>query len=467
MGDAGGGGHKKIEKQQTLIKQIAQRLGVDRAVAYTSSARLFQAAGGVVSMLLVATCLTGVEQGFYYTFASILAVQVFFELGLGSIITQFVAHEMAHLTRRGDALCGEERYRSRLASLLRFFLKWYSILAAGLLVVLYGVGTVFFGHFYDAAEPVAWRGPWLLLVTGTTMNFLLAPVSAFLEGLGKVKEIAFVRLLQQLSIMLLSWIGLLVGLRLYAASYGAIVGAAIFAVYVRRKFYPLLRGIFRTPVFEKISYRTEIFPYQWRIGVSWISGYFIFQLFNPVLFATEGAVAAGQMGMTLAGLNAIQNFALSWITTKVPTMSGLIARGAYPALDALFGRTFKQSMAITVAALIGFIAAVFALRLSRLELGGQVIGDRFLPFLPMLLMAASVAMNQYVFATATYLRCHKREPYMWQSLSTGLACVLSTLVLGRLYGMMGIVAGYAVLTVGSLIWCRAIFVNKKRLWHGE
>ena len=36
-------------------------------------------------------------------------------------------------------------------------------------------------------------------------------------------------------------------------------------------------------------------------------GYFIFQLFNPVLFATEGAVVAGQMGMTLAALNGIKH----------------------------------------------------------------------------------------------------------------------------------------------------------------
>ncbi len=448
-----------------MLKKIANKLGVDRAIAYTSAARIFGAAGGVVSVLLVATCLTGVEQGFYYTFTSILAIQIFFELGLGGIITQFVAHEKAHLTEVGDRLEGEEKYRSRLASLLRFCLKWYSILAAGLFIVLFVAGVVFFGYFYDATEPVAWRGPWLLLVLGTTINFLIAPVSAFLEGLGKVKEIAFVRLLQQLSTMLLLWIGLLSGMKLYAASYVAIVSAAIFMVYTRRKFYPLLRGILGTQMVEKIGYRTEIFPLQWRIAVSWISGYFIYQLFNPVLFATEGAVVAGQMGMTLAGLTAIQNFTLSWISTKVPAMSGLIAQKNYTALDALFGRTLKQSMAINIGALICFIATVEGLRYFDVTLGGKVLGDRFLSLLPMVLMAITIVYNQYVASIATYLRCHKQEPLMWLSISTGTACVVSILVFGNLYGIMGIVTGYTLLMTASLIWCRAIYVKKKKTWH--
>lgn len=448
-----------------MIKRLAHKLGMDKAIAYTSAARLIQAAGGVLSILLVATCLSGVEQGFYYTFASILAIQVFFELGLTGIVTQFVAHEKAHLTERDNVLEGEERYRSRLAYLLRFCLKWYSILASVLFVVIFTVGVVFFTHFYEMTEPVIWRGPWALLVLGTTMNFLVAPVSAFLEGLGKVKEIALVRLIQQTTMMTLLCTGLLAGFKLYASSYIAVVGAGIFWIYVGRKFYPLLREIYRTEVSEKVSFRMEIFPYQWRIALSWISGYFIFQLFNPVLFATEGAAVAGQMGMTLAGLNAIQIFAMSWITTKIPTLSGMIARKDYPALDTLFGRTLGQSIGICVFGLTCFLAAIFWLRYFHVVIGGQFLGERFLPYLPMVLMSVTILLNQYVFATATYLRCHKQEPFMWQSVSIGAGCMLSTLILGHLYGMMGIVIGYTVLTVAGFFWARAIYFNKKKLWH--
>lgn len=447
------------------LKRLTQKLGMDKAIAYTSAARLIQAVGGVVSIVLISTCLTGVEQGFYYTFTSILAIQVFFELGLAGIITQFVAHEKAHLAEHDNALQGEERYRSRLAYLLRFCLKWYSILAGGLFVLLLAAGVIFFTHFHESAEPVSWRGPWMLLVFGTTVNFLIAPISAFLEGLGKVREIAFVRLIQQVVQMSLLYAGLLGGLKLYASSYVAIVGAVIFLSYAYHKFYPLLRNLYRVRVTEKISYRTEIFPYQWRIALSWISGYFIFQLFNPVLFATEGAVVAGQMGMTLAGLNAVLTFALSWITTKIPTMSEMIARGDFVALDTLFGRTIRQSLAVSVFGVACFAVVVFALRHFHVVLDGQVMGERFLPMLPMALMSMTIVLNVGVSAWATYLRCHKQEPFMIQSVVIGAFCMISTLVLGKLHGMMGVVVGYAAITIVSFVWGYAIYANKKKLWH--
>lgn len=36
----------------------------------------------------------------------------------------------------------------------------------------------------------------------------------------------------------------------------------------------------------RVSWKTEIWPLQWRIALSWLSGYFIFQLFTPILFIT-------------------------------------------------------------------------------------------------------------------------------------------------------------------------------------
>jgi O-antigen/teichoic acid export membrane protein len=59
--------------------------------------RVIQGGGGLISIFFIASYLTKQEQGYYYTFGSILAIQVFFELGLSGIITQFVAHEFASL----------------------------------------------------------------------------------------------------------------------------------------------------------------------------------------------------------------------------------------------------------------------------------------------------------------------------------------------------------------------------------
>lgn len=55
------------------IRKIAQKMGVDKAIAYSSGARVVQAVAGVGSIFFIGTFLTDVEQGYYFTFTSILA----------------------------------------------------------------------------------------------------------------------------------------------------------------------------------------------------------------------------------------------------------------------------------------------------------------------------------------------------------------------------------------------------------
>ena len=90
----------KTEKyfNKNLIKLfILEKLGIDKAIIFTSSSSILNAFGSVFSVFLVVKFMTNLEQGYYYTFGSIVAIQIFFELGLNTIITQYAAHENAHL----------------------------------------------------------------------------------------------------------------------------------------------------------------------------------------------------------------------------------------------------------------------------------------------------------------------------------------------------------------------------------
>ena len=68
--------------------------GIDGAIFYTSSSQIISAIGGLITVFLIASFMTPATQGFYYTFVSVLAIQTFFELGLGGIINQYTAHEI-------------------------------------------------------------------------------------------------------------------------------------------------------------------------------------------------------------------------------------------------------------------------------------------------------------------------------------------------------------------------------------
>lgn len=449
------------------IKKTAFRFGIDRAILYTSSARIIQGLGSVISVLLVVKYLTSIEQGFYYTFGSIVALQIFFELGLNGIITQYVAHEASNLQWKNDTtLSGEYKYMSRLSSLLHFSAKWYLFFAIILLISLITVGFIFFKRYDSTNGLVIWATPWIILAVGTGINLLIAPIVAFLEGLGKVKEIARIRLIQQIVILAIVWGGLIFGAKLFVPGIGSLAGAIILiSLLIFSKYIKVLKNIWEIKIVEKIIYQKEIFPYQWKIALSWISGYFIFQLFNPVLFATEGAVVAGQMGMTLAVLNGILSLSLAWITTKVPLFSGLIAQKNYSQLDKIFNKTLKQSVLINFSALVFMALTIFLIRFFNIGLSGKPLGNRFLNYIPLIFMMIPVFLNQYVTAWATYLRCHKKEPLLINSVVGGILCLFSTVLLGKYFGVNGVTSGYCLISLLMFPWTYYIFKTKKSKWH--
>lgn len=454
----------------SIIINIAHKIGIDKSIAYTSSSSIIAAFAGLVSIYFIGSYLTGEEQGYYFTFGSILAIQTFFDMGLTGIMTQYVAHEHAHLqwSENGISLIGDARYKSRLSYLLHFCIKWYAIISVMLLITLIIVGNIFFMK-YSKTQDISWRLPWLLICIGTSLNLFLAPLMAYLQGLGKVKEVARVMFYRQLVIPIFTWGSFIIGLKLYVVGIASITTAALFILFIiLSDFRPILVSILREKITEKVDYMKEIFPYQWKIALSWISGFFIFQLFNPVLFATEGAKVAGQMGMTMQVLNAISGLSMNWINTKIPLFSRLVELKDYLKLDKIFNKTVYQESSICLILLIIYYFGVALLRHFNIRFSGQLIGERFLDYLPMLLMSIPIYTNQFVFSVATYLRCHKKEPFLVNSIVMGILIMISTLLLGDNYGLYGICLGYSFLTVIiGLPWGIYIFKTKRKEWHGK
>lgn len=452
-----------------LIKKVLSKIGIDKAIAFTVLSRVIQAVGGIITLLFVAKSLTKVEQGYYYTFGSILAIQIFFELGLSNIITQFVAHENAHLVWSNKIrFSGSDESSSRLASLLRFTVKWFVVISVILFFCLLIAGYVFFSEYGKDDVDVNWYIPWVILSVTTSLSLMVSPILAFFEGLGRVKEVAKIRMTQQSAQLTFVLIFFSLGLKLFSSPLAAILSFSIVPLWIliseKKK---ILIFIWNKLDKWHVNYRKEIFPFQWKIALSWISGYFIFQLFNPVLFATEGAIIAGQMGMTLTVLNSIMALAFSWMTTKVPVFSRLIAQKDYTQLDILFNKTLMQSALLNALALVVLFGAIYALRYFDIKIGSNKFGDSFLSYLPMFFMMITIFLNHFVASWATYLRCHKKEPMLMQSVTIGILCSISTFTLGNYFGVIGITLGYLALTVMGFIWTYFIFLTKKKEWHNE
>lgn len=436
-------------------------VGVNRAIIYTVGARLIQGCGGIFTLFFISKYLSVNQQGYYYTFGSILALQLFFEMGLSGILSQFTAHEAVHLRWNSYRFEGSEFHLKRLSSLIRFSLKWFGVAALFLFIFLLISGFLFFDT-YSAASGVDWKYPWILLVSTTALNLFVTPLLSYLEGLGRVKDVARMRLIQQCVSIVCVWLALIGGGGLFAAGIASLVTILVALVWLlSSNQYRILKSVWEN--FDKhvvVSWKKEIFPYQWKIAVSWMSGYLSFSAFNPIIFATEGVKMAGQMGMTMTVLSGIMSLSLSWITTQVPQLSGYIALKEFSKSDNLFFKTFKQGSLICAISSLLFIGGLEFICEQHLE-----VTNRFLPIAFVIILTCINFINVVVTFLATYLRCFKKEPFLYMSLAMGISITISSIFLGDQFGIWGIISGYCGLSLLMYLpWAITIFITKKHEW---
>lgn len=439
-------------------------MGVDRAVAYTLASRGWGLLSGLITLLLVARNLTSAEQGYYYTFASLLAMQILFELGMSVVVMQFSSHEMAHLSwSEKGILNGEANSLSRLRSLVMLVSKWYGIIAILIIVIVTPVGWIMFSNSHSDIG-VSWHLPWLCLICAAATNIFFMPFLALLEGCGRVTEVARLRMIQNIIGSLLAWGVLISGGGLWAMpvmNIGFGITVIVWLWKTKKLFFMNLLEV--NVLQEKVNWKTEIWPFQWRIALSWLSGFFIFQLFTPVLFAYRGAVEAGQMGMSISISNALMGIAIAWMNTKAPGFGALVATKDYLSLDKIFAVTLTRSLAVIV--IVGGVLCILNY-IIHAEL--MKISYRILDPLPFMLLILATIFTYITYAQATYLRAHKEEPFMLISLISAILIGSLTIILGKEYGSLGLMAVYA--TIYCLVgvgWGSLIFFSKRRNWQKQ
>ena len=212
---------------------------------------------------------------------------------------------------------------------------------------------------------------------------------------------------------------------------------------------------------EKVlSWWGEIWPMQWRIAISAGASYFMFQLFNPILFHYQGPVVAGKMGMTLSAANALLAGCMTVLNAKTPQLCKLIAINDWPQLDREFTKATSHACLLAVC---GMIAGIFLIWLLQMNRG---IGQRFLPVLEVSFLLAAICIQIVITALAVYLRAHKREPLMKVTVVVSLLKGLTTWLGAKFYGSFGATLGFFCVTIFFML--PSVFYVWKKCkteWH--
>lgn len=437
-----------------MIKRILKYAGISRAVLFGALSKIWLAFGGAVTFVLIAYYFTPKLQGFYFTFSSLLSLGVFVELGLTTVIVVFTSHEWSKLSiDKNGRIVGDDNALSRLKSLAKLVFMWYLVGAVLLTSILSIVGYVFFSGSEHTG--IDWILPWLFFCLTSGLSLAIVPAFALLEGSNQVAQIYFYRFIQEVVRSICVWFIIILGGGLWAlvgSSFSMSVCAVIFLTIKYRNYFITL---YHHKIRARIDWAREVWPMQWRMAVSFMSGYFFFPLFNPVIFHYKGAAEAGRIGMTLAMTMALMMIASMWLVTKVPQFGVLISKNQHKEVDSLLYHAGARSILVAscgTAVIMVFVSFMYAF--------GNPLSQRFLPPIPTAFFLAAAVLMQISIAQSTFLRAHKKEPFMLLSAVSAVIMTILTLFTASRWGSMGIAVSYffiiafLVLPYGTIIWLK-------------
>lgn len=374
------------------------------AVVYSLLFRCVQVATGFLTIPLILLFLTPAEQGYYYTFLGIAALQSFLELGFAIVITIFAAHEWHHLSlSRENGVTGPPEALSRLSSLGKIVLRYFST-AAGIFLIL----SLVVGYLTLDGEPSAsllrtWA-PLSVYLALTAIIFWLTPVLNIIEGCNQVAAIARFRSIQVLLSYAAMWAALAAGAKLWALPVLAACQVVAIGTYLGLFQKPFVR-LFKMPAGgSRIDWKQDLFPMQWRIAVQGLFSYFSFPFYTTFAFWTLGAIAAGRIGLTLQLVSGIQMLGLVAISARGAEFGLLAAAGRQAELLQRCKNATVLAAGVVLAGFALLTVGLWAAQRFFPEIGGRVLGIQ-----PTLILALGVLATLPVQAIALFLRAHKIE----------------------------------------------------------
>ena len=441
-----------------LIFQLCSILGIDKAVFFTLLNRVWSLISGLLSVVFIVKCISPEIQGYYYTFGSLLAMQMLFELGLTYSLTVYSAYEMKKMSwGDNNHLVGDVIALSRLSSLFIQVERWFLVAAGVFIAICIGIGFIVFPK--HSSDISTWVYPWAIVVFFTAAKLPIIAFEGVLEGLGKVAYVAKVRLFATVLATAGLWVTLLSGGGLYGLGISAGIIVSVSSIIYFKEYGVLIFQFLKVNSLKlcEFNLKDELWSFQWRISLSWVSGFFIFQAFNPVVFYFLGPVSAGKLGLGFAIVNTISSVTSAWISANNPKIAALTANNDLIGVKKFYILTLARVLFISITVSLSVYCVLTILLLYIPSLHQRIPDYSVLSFL----MLATV-LNQVIFLTAVFVRARKEEPYMVTSVLSALFTILLLYPMISHFGEIGAAISY-LLPILLIVMPFTLFIIKKRI----
>ncbi len=422
------------------------------AVLTALSAKIWNVTSGIVSIFLITRILSPRVQGYYYVILSLGAIQMLAELGISVTITTFANHEMNGLEFKVP-LIGPRKNIGRLGSLFSFQRRWFRGGALAIFVVVMAFGWAFLGAKESGVLPALG-----VYSVGLSLGLVTEGKMAFLLGAGRSVSVSRHRLIQAVSSSVALWSGFYFNFELYSIGLAQIFSFGIVYVSLRYRFDGVLDTLMefhRSWGESGVSWIKEIWPFQWKVGLSFIGGYFLSQSLTPVVLRMYGPEAAGKFGLSMQIVVSLNAVAFVWISVKSSDFARLISAGELSALR----RSFQSAL---VGSTLLMFSSLVVVVLGKRFLAPSWLAERVLPEGEFAWLCLLGFGNHFVFSMSTFLRALRTDPLWLPSLLQGATTMAMALFLPG----HSVIAVLTAMTVGfCLVMAPAsvgLFLNN---WH--
>jgi len=426
----------------------------------TFSNQFWRLLSGPLMLLVIPFYLTQVQQGYWYLFSSLAALRIFADLGFSNIILQFSAHEYAHLSfNLYGELTGDKYDIQKLGSFFRFVIKWLVIMCSVIFPIIFVTGVFFLVRDKVVSIYIV---PWIIYSVGSLIDFFNNSIFSFIEGMDQIAKVQRSRLyvgiintIVLIGCLLLHW-------NIYALSLAMLLSSSFMFVTIFYTFGEVIAKIWRYSQNFIYPWKREILPLFKKYVLSFASGYFIFQIYTPLIHYFHGPVYSGKVGISLSLVTAIFTFSNIWMYTITPRINMLVARKQWNTLDIMFHKRLFLGI-------VTYVSIVVMLVLLVRFFGSYAvitkIFERFLSIKSLTIIILSYFMQFFVNSWAVYLRGHKQEPYWFVSILSAIWVLVITLYAGKYltpeYFFVGLLSGY----LWGLPVCYIIYRYLKKAWH--
>ena len=169
------------------------------------------------------------------------------------------------------------------------------------------------------------------------------------------------------------------------------------------------------------------------------------------------------MGVSMSAVLQLSGLVLAWMSTKAAPFGTLVAQKNTAELDRLFFKTLRQSLVLLVCGSTALIGVVALLPYVFPKVASRVVS---LPVFALLLITA--ISTHVVQSEALYVRAHKVEPFLLQSIIIASTTLGLMLLVVKPWGTLGVAMVYfVVLGLCGFVSATLIFQSKRRTWKRE